>query len=237
MPSLPVSNPDQWQPRVYFPVLPIILTLLLPVAVCAQGNGRSTTGTGGNHLIQGYVFFPSGRRAEGVIQVKLESLTYGELSVLADNSGGFIFSALSPGNYTVVVVADDYEIAREGVFIDNDVKLSRSGIPTMKASRRYTVMVTLQLKKDSANRPKASVVNATLAEVPENARALYEKGMELARAGEPLKAIESLRAAISLYPKFPLALNELGVQYLRLGQAKQRNRAAKIGSHTQSRRF
>lgn len=141
---------------------------------------------------------------------------------MADSSGGFTFSALAPGNYTVVVTAgDDYEIAREGVFVDSDVNLSRSGLPVMNTSRRYTVMITLQLKRNPANRTKASVVNATLAEVPENARALYEKGLELAKAGDSLKAIDSLRAAISLFPKFPLALNELGVQYLKIGQASK----------------
>jgi len=218
MPSLPVPHPRPL--RAILRVLPVILALLLPVVVCAQGNGRSSTGTGGSHVIQGYVFFPSGRRAEGVIQVKLQSFNSGELSVVADGSGGFTFSALAPGNYTVVVVAgDDYEIAREGVFIDGDVNLSRSGIPTMKTSRRSTVMITLQLKRDPANRPRASVVNAILAEVPESARVLYERGLELAKSGESLKAIDSLRAAISLFPKFPLALNELGVQYLKLGQA------------------
>lgn len=218
MPSLPV--PYLRPARAILRVLPVILALLLPVAVCAQGNGRSTTGTGGTHLIQGYVFFPSGRRAEGVIQVKLQSFNYSELSVIADSSGGFTFSALAPGNYIVVVVAgDDYEISREGVFIDSDVNLSRSGIPTMKTSRRSTVMITLQLKRGPASRNRASVVNANLAEVPESARGLYEKGLELAKAGESLKAIDSLRAAISLFPKFPLALNELGVQYLKLGQA------------------
>jgi tetratricopeptide (TPR) repeat protein len=219
MPSLPVRHFDDRPARAYRQVLPIILAFLLPVAVSAQGNGRSTQGTGGNHLIQGFVFFPSGRRAEGVIHVKLESYNYGELSVLADNSGQFTFSNLAPGNYTVVVIAsDDYEISREGVFIDSDVNLSRTGLPMMKTSRRYTVMVTLQLKKDAANHTKGSVVNATLAEVPENARQQYEKALELVKAGDSLKAIDSLRAAISLFPNFPLALNELGVQYLKLGQ-------------------
>lgn len=220
MPSLPVPQVDDRPLRAYRQVLPILFALLLPVTIYSQGNGRSTVGTGGSHAIQGYVFFPSGRRAEGVIRVKLESYTYGELSLVADSSGGFVFSALAPGNYTVVVTAgDEYEISREGVFIDSDVNLSRSGIPVMKTSRRYTVMITLQLKRNSANHAKTSVVSAALAEVPEEARSLYEKGLELAKAGDSPKAIESLRAAISLFPKFPLALNELGVQYLKLGQA------------------
>jgi len=140
--------------------------------------------------------------------------------VIADSSGAFTFSALSPGNYTVVVTAGaDYEIGREPVFIDSDLNLSRSNLPSIKTSRRYTVMITLQLKRNAANQTKGAVVSAALAEVPENARALYEKGLELAKAGEALKAIDNLKLAISLFPKFPLALNELGVQYLKSGQA------------------
>jgi len=54
--------------------------------------------------------------------------------------------------YTVVVNAGkDYEIARESVVIDSDVNLSRLGLPTPPISRRYTVMISLQLKRDSQN--------------------------------------------------------------------------------------
>lgn len=203
----------------FFPFF--ILLFLIPVSICAQGSGRASTGTGGNHVIHGYVFFPSGRRAEGSIQVKLQSYSSGEISVMADTSGSFTFAALAPGSYTVVVSAGEgYEIARERVFIDNDANLSRSGIPTPSASRRFTVMIHLQPKLE-ANRARASVLNAALAEVPESARKLYEKGLKLAQSGQSgdaLKAVDNLKAAVALYPKFPLALNELGVQYLRIGQ-------------------
>ena len=80
-------------------------------------------------------------------------------------------------------------------------------------------MVTLQVK--ASNHTKASVLNAALVEVPEEARTLYEKALELAKGGDNAKAIEKLKTAISLYPKFPLALNELGVQYLKIGQANR----------------
>ncbi len=197
----------------------VILLFLIPVSICAQGSGRASTGTGGNHVIQGYVFFPSGRRAEGSIQVKLQSYSSGEISVMADTGGSFTFGSLAPGSYTVVVSAGGgYEIARERVFIDEDANLSRSGIPAPNAARRFTVMIHLQPKLE-ANRARASVLNAALAEVPEGARKLYEKGLELAQSGEKLKAVDKLKAAVSLYPKFPLALNELGVQYLKLGWA------------------
>ena len=198
----------------------LLIVICLPIAASAQGSGRESTGTGGNHIIQGKIFFPSGRRAEGNIQVKLQSFGVGEISTIADSSGSFTFTSLSPGNYIVVINAgDEYEIAREGVTIDSDLNLSRAGVTLNPGTRRYTVMVTLQVK--ASNRAKASVVNAALAEVPEQARTLYEKALELSKTGDTAKAIENLRGAISLYPNFPLALNELGMQYLKLGHANK----------------
>lgn len=198
-------------------VLILLGTLLLPLNVNAQGSGKQTTGTGGSHVIQGYVFFPSGRRAEGTIIVRLESMQYGELQVVPDSSGAFTFSNMAPGNYTVVVTAgEDYEVARESVYIDTDANLGRSGARLPATTRRYTVMVHLQLKKGATAKP--AVVNASLAAVPERPRKLYEKGMEEARANDPAGAAGSLKEAVTLYPNFPLALNELGVQYLKLRQ-------------------
>jgi Tfp pilus assembly protein PilF len=197
---------------------------LLPLGVRAQGNGRSSTGTGGIHIIQGYVFFPSGRRAEGTIIVKLQTYNAGELQVIPDSSGAFTFSGLAPGNYTVVVDAgDDYEVSREGVYVDTDINLSRTGARVPSTTRRYTVMVHLQPKHNS--QPKAAVLNAALAAVPEKARKLYEKGVEQSRANDPTKAADSLKEAVALYPNFPLALNELGVQYLKL---RQINKAVEV---------
>jgi len=203
--------------RLLFIVLSILI--LAPV-VQAQGSGKSSTGTGGIHIIQGYVFFPSGRRAEGTIIVKLQSYNSGGLQVIPDSSGAFTFASLAPGNYTVVVNAgNDYEIAREGVYIDSDINMSRTGGRVPTSTRRYTVMVHLQPKTKVSTKP--AVLNAALAGVPEKARKLYEKGVEQARTDEPAKAVESLKAAVSLYPNFALALNELGVQYLKLRQVNK----------------
>ena len=208
---------DRFALKKIFPLLNILL-LLVPLAARGQGgSGVASTGTGGSHIIKGYVFFPSGRKADGMIEVKLQCLSAGEITVLADTNGSFTFGSLAPGNYTIVVNAGvNYEIARESVVIESELNPAGSAGAINGVSRRYSLMISLQPKFDS--RAKASVVNAALAEVPEEARRLYEKGLELAGAGDTLKAIDNLRAAVSLYPGFPLALNELGVQYLRMGQ-------------------
>jgi tetratricopeptide (TPR) repeat protein len=205
--------------EVYF-ALTVICVLLLPVAVSGQGNGRASTGTGGIHTIQGYVFFPSGRRAEGTIVVRLQPMNGGEITVLPDSSGAFVFNQLSPGNYSVVVNAgDEYEIARDSVYIDSDLNLSRGGGRVPQTARRYTVMIHLTEKRGAP--VKAGVVNAALAEVPDKPRRLFEQGLEHARAGDSARAAESFKQAVALYPNFPLALNELGVQYLKLGHTEK----------------
>jgi tetratricopeptide (TPR) repeat protein len=77
------------------------------------------------------------------------------------------------------------------------------------------------LPRASENSGKPGVVNAALAEVPDDVRALYEKALTLSQSGDTAKAIDNLKAAVSIYPKFPLALNELGVQYLKAGDARR----------------
>lgn len=209
---------------------PNLLRWFLPAAlliafsfsiVMAQGSGREMTGTGGSHIISGKIYFPSGRRAEGAIQVRLESYSAGDVSTMADSNGSFTFTSLSPGNYTVVVNAgDEFEIARESVTVDSDLNLSRSGITLNSGPRRYTVMVTLRPKTQPA-RTGPAVINASMAEVPESARKLYQQALDLIKTDNTAQAIDRLKAAISVYPKFPLALNELGVQYLKIGQASK----------------
>jgi Flp pilus assembly protein TadD len=194
--------------------------LLLSPSANAQGS-KSSTGTGGIHIIQGYIFFPSGRRAEGTtIVVKLQSLQYAELQAIPDSSGTFTFSQLAPGSYTVIINSgNEYELYSEGVFIDSDLNLSRMGVRLPPNPQRHTVMAHLQLKLKAGNKP--GVVNAVLAAVPDKARKLYERGVEEARSENPTKAANTLKEAVTLYPNFPLALNELGVQYLKLRQVSK----------------
>jgi tetratricopeptide (TPR) repeat protein len=214
------SLPGRFRTSLATAFFPILLIALTAVNCLAQGNGRASTGTGGNHMIQGKIFFPSGRRADGLIQVKLESLSSAAITAIADSSGSFTFLGLVPGNYTIVVDAgNQYEISREAITIDSDLRLSRSGIPLNSPQRRYTAMITLRPRRDTQTITKPGVINASLASVPEEARALYESAMNLIKTGAVQKAVDNLKSALALYPNFALALNELGVQYLKLGQA------------------
>jgi tetratricopeptide (TPR) repeat protein len=200
---------------------PILLTLLLSLAVVANGQGGGgidSTGTGGRHSISGRLVFPSGQRADARLKVKLESPANGDLTVLADGNGNFMFRSLQAGNYTVIVDGGDYfETAREQIYIDPPVVDPRTNTAIGPISRPYTVQIYLRPKQEAAQM-KPGVLNAALAGVPKPAIELYEKGVESAHRGETDKAIDDLKRAVALYPNFGLALNELGVQYLRKGE-------------------
>jgi Flp pilus assembly protein TadD len=194
------------------------LTLLLFSAVLGQaqsGGGIDMTGTGGRHSISGRLVFPSGKRADAQLKVKLESPGVGDLSVLSDINGNFSFRSLLAGNYTVTVEGGDFfETVRESVFIEPYSVAPRNSPGAVPLSRPFTLQIYLRPKQEIGH-TKPGILNAALAKVPKAAADFYGKGLESVSRGETDKAIEHLKHAIDLYPDFGLALNELGVQYLR----------------------
>lgn len=200
---------------------PLLLTLVLSLAVVANGQaggGIDSVGTGGRHSISGRVIFPSGQRADARLKVRLESSGQGDLSVLADGNGNFMFRSLRAGTYTVVVEGGSfYEEARESIYIEPAITDNRTNVSIGPLSRPYTLQIYLRPKPEGSP-VKAGVLNAALATVPKAAVDLYERGVQSAGRGETDKAIDDLRRAVALHANFGLALNELGVQYLRKGQ-------------------
>ena len=187
------------------------------VAARAQGGAVDNSGTGGRHSIQGRIIYSSGKRAETRIKVKLESPTYGDLSVLSDANGSFSFRSLNPGHYTVVIDGgEEFRTVREPVLIESSDVRTRSGTVGVPISRPFTLQIYMQPKTLSAAQPRPGVINAALAGIPKPALELYDKALDSARKGESQKAVEQLKGALALHPDFALALSQLGVQYMKL---------------------
>jgi len=202
-----------------------LCALLLAVAAApahAQVGGTETSGTGGNHSIQGRLIFPSGRRADLRLKVKLESSGYGDLSVFSDGNGNFRFSALRAGSYTVVVEGDDdFETVREPVLLEPASVVTRRGVLGAPVSRPINVQIYLRPKRQSPNLAQPGVLNAALASVPKPAVELYQQALEHARKNDHQRALDLLRMAVEAHPNFPLALSEMGVLYMRLKQPEK----------------
>lgn len=200
------------------------LFALLLAALCAQAThaqiGVDDTGTGGRHVIQGRIVFPSGRRADSRLKVRLQTQSSGELSVYTDANGSFGFRSLESGSYTVVIEGgNDFETVRESVYIETDINRMIRGAPSSPSTTRpYTLQVYLQPKRKpgmtAQSRP--GTLNASLATVPKPALDLYNKALDAARNNEHAKAIEFLKAAVAAHQDFPLALTEMGMLYMKL---------------------
>jgi len=184
----------------------LVAGLILSCAFIANaqlpGSSRGLPSSEGNNQIQGRVHFPSGQAASGrTIKVALESVSnFSNLSTVADQDGVFRFNGLPPGDYTVVVDAGpEFERSRETVNIYREA--SAGG---------RTVQVAVQLH------PRIDASNPLFAGIPQEALNLYQKGNAAARKGDAKAAVEFLSGAVAKHPNFPLALSELGAQYLAL---------------------
>ena len=184
-------------------------------------NGVNTTGTFGNEIIHGKIYFPRGHKSAMRPVVKLRSDSSSELTTVANPDGSFSFTRLRPDSYTIVVNGgDEYENAFETVTVGSAGSVPAQGNPFDYAMPvTYQVQIYLQPRRTLASDSDAGATRAMPANLPKPARNFFNKGVELAHLGESKKAIEQFKEAISQAPDFELAYNEMGVQYLKLGQA------------------
>jgi Tfp pilus assembly protein PilF len=218
------STKQQLHSKLFYVISIVSVFAVLSANGYAQGGSTDPTGTGGRHSIQGRIVFPSGKRAEVRLRVRLESSGFGDLNVLSDINGNFSFRSLVPGNYTVVVDGgENYQTVRENVYIESPNSQSRRTSLILPISRPFNVQIYLTPKNQPGTKP--GVIDASLASTPKPALDLFQKASEFAGKGDHAKAVELLKEAIALYPSFSLALNELGVQYVMLKDLEKASEA------------
>ena len=192
----------------------MLFLLLVVVQVTAQGIPRSTPSTDagwGGGGITGMILTPSGQRPSRRISVRLRSMDKGDRVTTTDDKGTFAFRGVPKGDYVVIVEKEEgFEPFSQNVSVS-----AFSGDPYL--------VIRLRVKEEAKSEP--GVINAEFANVPARARASYDKAIQLAQAGNNKAAVEQLKQAISEYPEFMLAFNELGVQYLRLGELDKADEA------------
>ena len=180
---------------------------LLGVPANAQGIGdRNRPNEGGNHIISGRVYLPNGTPAVGV-RVSFSSTDLPGNSTSTDSDGAFTFSGLPGGNYTVMVKADGYQTENETMTIE---RFAGSG-------QGYQMVFHLRLPGQAKGDSRSA--NPLLKDVPKDAAARYEKGMEKVSKNDSKGAVADFDAAIAAYPNFAAAYSEKGSALLRTNDA------------------
>jgi tetratricopeptide (TPR) repeat protein len=188
-------------------VIGLALGLILSVSVQAQGvEPRFKVADTNDAVIRGRVTLPSGFGAEGYARITLRNQQSILSTIYTNNSGEFQIRNLSEGIYYVQA-----ELAH-GNF--------EPVVRRVELGRGLLVDLTLELreKKDSTLNPLSKIVSAAELRqaVPAAAKKQYQLGLKFVSKGDFQQAAQHFQEAISIYPEYLAARNDLGAQYLKL---------------------
>ena len=164
-----------------------------------------------NADVQVRVTFQDDRAAGDRIRVELISETGTPVGEAYTNAEGRVsFHIISPGMFELRVSGNSLLGTASEQFRIEDMDKSR------------TVYVRVKPKTDTAAttaKPNtAPVTSAADLRVPNDARKAFHKGMEAWEQNDFPKAAEQFEKAVSLYPEYDSAYNNLGVMYFRMNQ-------------------
>ncbi len=210
---------QQTRIRIFYSCLIVVaLTLTLALNVKAQRPAAGVpTATSGS--ITGKVVLPDGSFLAAAIRIRLETSRGVNASIYTESDGRFQFADLSAGTYQLVIEGDQNRF---------DTTVQR-----VEVVRGMPVLLTVILKE---KKPEAKqLMNGSVSsgelnqQVPAKARKEFELATRLVEAGKTDDAIAHLRNAISIYPAYLMARNNLGAQLMdqqKFNEAETELRAA-----------
>lgn len=206
-----VSQTGTLTRRLVFLGAVFVYSAALTMAQIAGGLTETTnTRLGGNNYIVGTVYSPDGVPINTRMRIKLTSPEWGDILATTDDRGKFVFSGVGSGVYTIVI---DREKEYEPVSHEVEIIRNRSTVP-----ETYFVSIRLRAVEEKKLKNGPAVISAANAGVPKAALDHYDSASKLARDKDYKGAIKELKLAVSEYPPFVSAHNQLGVLYLRLNE-------------------
>lgn len=131
-----------------------------------------------------------------------------------DVSGRYAFHGLSAGVFMVRVMPlePEYEEQEQTTQIQVISQTTSQNESSIAGSYRENLDFKLKIKRGFTGMTGTVFVQ----DVPPQARKLFEKAVEDLNAKREAEGLAGLKAAIEAFPKYYLALNRLGIEYLRL---------------------
>ena len=200
-----------------------VFWLALVATVTAQEvNPRFKTADTNNAVIRGRVTLPSGFTMEGYARITLRTDQSILSTLYTNNSGEFHIMNLSQGIY----------------FVEAEIPNSKFETTVRRVELGRGLMVDLNMelreKKDPSGNPIGKVVSAAELRqvVPSAAKKQYQLGLKFVNKGDFQQAARCFQEALTIYPEYLAARNDLGAQYLKLKQLDEaeKNFEAVLGS-------
>jgi len=169
----------------------------------------------GNNSIGGHVFNKQGRPVGQLIVELLNDNGSSIGQTRTGNSGRFEFRGLPQGVFHIRVLTygTNYTSQTERVEIVNFSSRSPSGV-RVSGSQYLPVDFTLSTPEERVTRKAPGAIFAQ--SVPNNARKLYEQAVTDLDGGKGDAGLAGLQKALEAFPSYYLALERLGVEYVKL---------------------
>jgi tetratricopeptide (TPR) repeat protein len=175
-------------------------------------DAKYKTADTNNAVIEGRVSLPSGFAAERNIKITLRNSQVVLFTRYTSKHGEFRFDNLSEGMYFVRAEIEEFEPAEQKIAL----------------GRGITWEVNLQLSERKFAYAYESSRVVSVAElrqaVPGAARKEYERGLKFVMKGDVPSAALSFERAVSMYPEYLAARNDLGAQFLKLKRLDEAER-------------
>jgi tetratricopeptide (TPR) repeat protein len=191
----------------------VALGVLVLSAVSAFGQVGPAS-RNGQYDIRGKLIFANSKQPEDRIEVVLERNMQRINSVFTDGFGNFEFRSVQPGDYYIVVKLADYEDINQSVSV---YAMQQSTTVSIAMNPLFTV-VRKRTPGFAGDDPDVVDVSTMLKSYPKRAVQEYEKGLEENKKGATDKAISHFEEAIRIAPDFYHALNNLGVDYVKVAK-------------------
>jgi tetratricopeptide (TPR) repeat protein len=192
----------------------IVLVCLLALMLLSQGLIAQIQ-RGNVHV---YVTFADDRAVPEQLKLSLVSGSNGNqvAQTFTNDHGQAQFTDVVIGNYRVVVSGQGIQTTESEEF----------EIDARKGAQSVFIRVRANAENGEArSNPGNATVSTADLKVPKEASKEFDKATELMSKQKWNRAIERLNKAVTLYPNYAQAYNNLGVAYARLGDADKEREA------------
>ncbi|MCI0486024.1 MAG: tetratricopeptide repeat protein [Blastocatellia bacterium] len=180
----------------------------LPVR--SQSMMASATAQG--HSVGGIILDTSRRPLDNLQVELLDDVESPIRRVRTDGTGRYVFTGLTTGTFYIRVLTFGTN------FVSQTLRITISSLSATSSGRSYQdysfVLKTVDEEKGRESPKSLSLVFSQ--EVPEEARKIYDEAIEKLDAGKDAAGgVEGLKRAIEIFPDFYLALERLGLEYVK----------------------
>lgn len=191
-----------------------LMILAFGLMVCLPFVSSEASGLFAQNRISGFIFGLNRQPLDGMNVELLNDRLSAVGRTRTTGSGRYTFETYAEGVLTVRVYTSgtDYEEQEKSVEIQN-VSISTSGGGT-KRSGFANEQLDFYMRLKSGVIPANVVVFAQ--DVPAEAKKLYEKAVSDLDSKRTNEALAELRQAIEIFPKYYMALELLGTEYVKL---------------------